>query len=373
MKSTRLVFTICTCFLITVLLLFPQQMLLAAAKSIDLWFRFVLPSLFPFMAAVGILIRLGAAHTMGLALHPIMKPLFGLRGVCAFPFLLGLISGYPVGAKITVTLYEEGVLTKEEAQHILSFSNNPGPLFVIGTVGTALLKNPMWGYFMMLCIFLSAITTGILFRFGCKAKENKKNNLPIIRKKDVPSFGIVLEQSIADAMETILQIGGFILFFGVLIEAFVVTGIFSMVTQCLSFLIPLPQPLLSAILSGILEMTNGAALLSHADCSMLCRLISITAVLSFGGLSILGQTLGIIGKIPVSPKIYLFSKILNALFASFYIILLYPTFKKGVQKAVPAIHFISGTASPYTFYFILCILFFFMVFAWGIYTTQKRN
>ena len=52
----------------------------------------------------------------------------------SFPFIMGIISGYPVGAKIVCNMRSEGKLSKVEAERLLSFTNNSGPLFIIGTV-----------------------------------------------------------------------------------------------------------------------------------------------------------------------------------------------------------------------------------------------
>lgn len=137
MKARSILLTIATLFLLYCLLCFPQALLQKSIQSVDLWFHNVLPSLFPFLTATGILIRLGVAHKIGHFFQPIMKPLFGISGICAFPLILGMISGYPSGAKITVTLCQKNALSQKDAQRILSFCNNAGPLFVVGTVGTA--------------------------------------------------------------------------------------------------------------------------------------------------------------------------------------------------------------------------------------------
>ena len=132
MKKTSFVVSIFVVFLIYSLLRYPSAMLSASAECITLWLTKVFPSLFPFMAACGILLRIGAAERIGRFLTPLMKPLFGLSGIAAFPFFLGILSGYPMGAKITAQLYENKQIDLDEAQHILTFSNNPGPLFLIG-------------------------------------------------------------------------------------------------------------------------------------------------------------------------------------------------------------------------------------------------
>ena len=165
MKKISVFFGFCACFLIYALLRFPSAMLAASTESIQLWLTRVFPSLFPFMVACGILLRIGAAERMGGLLHPLMKPLFGLDGIATFPFFLGILSGYPMGAKITAQLYENKQITLDEAQHILVFSNNPGPLFLVGTIGAGFFGMPFFGYLLLISSFLGAVLTGILWRF----------------------------------------------------------------------------------------------------------------------------------------------------------------------------------------------------------------
>ena len=78
MKLQNILLTISTLFLLFCLLCFPQALLQKSIESVDLWFNTVLPSLFPFLTATGILIRLGIAHKLGYIFQPIMKPIFGL-------------------------------------------------------------------------------------------------------------------------------------------------------------------------------------------------------------------------------------------------------------------------------------------------------
>ena len=67
-----------------------------------------------------------------------MNPLFNVPGEGSYAFIMGIISGYPVGAKIINKFVEEGTCTKSEAERMLAFTNNSGPLFIIGTVGISL-------------------------------------------------------------------------------------------------------------------------------------------------------------------------------------------------------------------------------------------
>ena len=214
MKKGTLLLGGCACFLIFALLCFPAEMLAASAEGVQLWLTKVFPSLFPFLVACGILLRIGAAQRMGAALRPLMQPLFHLPGIAAFPFFFGLLSGYPMGAKLTAQLYEQRQLSLADAQQLLAFSNCPGPLFLIGTVGVGFFGMPAFGYLLWLSAFLGAVATGILFR--------RKKFVPAFHSVSVPSCQTlteVLSASVADALRTILLIGGYLILFAVLSAA----------------------------------------------------------------------------------------------------------------------------------------------------------
>ena len=296
MKKGALLLGSCACFLIFALLCFPAEMLAASAKGVQLWLTKVFPSLFPFLVACGILLRIGAAQRMGAALRPLMQPLFHLPGIAAFPFFFGLLSGYPMGAKLTAQLYEQRQLSLADAQQLLAFSNCPGPLFLIGTVGVGFFGMPAFGYLLWLSAFLGAVATGILFR--------RKKSVPTFHSVSVPSCQTlteVLSASVADALRTILLIGGYLILFAVLSAAMEQAGLFSLLSRLLFFL-PLSTETLRGFCSGILEMTNGAHLLSLSPDGLRLRLTLVAFLVSFGGLSILGQTFGVLAAMPISKK-----------------------------------------------------------------------
>ena len=63
-----------------------------------------------------------------------MRPLFNVPGEGAYALLMGTISGYPVGAKVVTDLKEQGVCNDIECERLISFTNNSGPLFIVGLV-----------------------------------------------------------------------------------------------------------------------------------------------------------------------------------------------------------------------------------------------
>lgn len=60
-----------------------------------------------------------------------MRPLFNVPGEGSYALLMGIVSGYPIGAKIIVNLKEKGICNKIEAERLLAFTNNSSPLFII--------------------------------------------------------------------------------------------------------------------------------------------------------------------------------------------------------------------------------------------------
>lgn len=341
-------------FLIFALLRYPAEMLTASAESIQLWLTKVFPSLFPFMVACGLLLRMGTAERMGKILSPIMKPLFGLDGIAAFPFFLGILSGYPMGAKITAQLYEKKQITLKEAQHILVFSNNPGPLFLVGTIGAGFFGVALFGYLLLLSSFLGAVLTGILWRFSQMGNLSKKYSLPVTASSSLMD---ALAASVSDGVNTILLIGGYLILFGAVSAAMEQTGMFKVLSHLLFFL-PLSPESLHGFISGLLEMTNGAYLLSQAPDSLHLRLTLVAFLVSFGGLSILGQTFGVLSAVPINKKDYLKGKHLNALFSSLFCYCLYPFFVPKAQKAVPVFFSFTETAFTLSFLWLLPSVFF---------------
>ena len=91
------------------LVLFSKTNLTAAKNGLILWATAVVPSLFPFFVSTELLSYTSVIKHLGKWLNPIMRPLFNVPGEGAFAFLMGLISGYPVGAKIVSNFMEQGI------------------------------------------------------------------------------------------------------------------------------------------------------------------------------------------------------------------------------------------------------------------------
>ncbi len=331
---------------ILLLVIFSDTAVESASKGINLWLNVVFPSLFPFFVASEILYRTGFIKSLGILLEPIMRPLFNVPGCGSFALAMGVTSGYPVGAKLTANMREEGLLTKTESERLLSFTNNSGPLFIIGAVSVGMFNNPGIGFILLTCHILACLTVGILFRFygnrlnitkgieGNKILKRFKKELTNIKRVNL---GEVLGDSIISSINTMLAIGGFVTLFSVIINLLLDTGVIVLLSTHIELIISLSgvhRDLIAPVLSGFFEITTGINMISKIDgISFVQQLAAASLVLGWAGLSVHFQVYSIISKTDISIKPYLIGKLLQGIFAATYLSVIMTVFlMKGTKS-----------------------------------------
>jgi len=169
-----------TFFLFTIsLIIFSKSNIQAVKVSLNIWVNNVIPSLFPFFIATELLNNTNIPKTFGNIFNKIMRPAFNVPGIGAYALFMGIISGYPVGAKIVIDFRNQNLCTKEEAERLITFTNNSGPLFILGTVGITLFYDTSIGILLLFSHLLACITVGFIFRFW-KSNHKKKRNTNIL-------------------------------------------------------------------------------------------------------------------------------------------------------------------------------------------------
>ena len=98
------------------LLFFPDVSAAAAREGVALCLQTVLPSLFPFFVLSSLLVQSDVPRLLSRAMAGVMYPLFGVSGAGASALMLGLLGGYPVGARTVAELYGRGEIAREEAE-----------------------------------------------------------------------------------------------------------------------------------------------------------------------------------------------------------------------------------------------------------------
>ncbi len=307
------------------LLIFSSSNLPAVKSGLTLWATSVVPSLFPFFVSTELLMHTRIIYILGNILNNYMKPLFNIRGEGAFVLIMGIISGYPLGAKIASNFRKNNICSKEECERLLSFTNNSGPLFIVGTVGISMFGSSTIGILLLITHILACISVGIIFRFWKKNKSTNYNSIDFkINKKNVSfsNLGEILSDSITSSISTILLIGGFVVIFSSVISILKSSGIINIFSTCLSPLFSffnIDSSFISPLICGFLEITNGINSISQIAYKKISINIILTAfLLGFGGISVLLQVLSITSKTDLSIKPYIYGKLLQGIFASVY-------------------------------------------------------
>lgn len=245
----------------------------------------------------------------------------------AFALIMGWLSGYPVGTKIAVNFRENNICSKEECERLLSFTNNSGPLFIVGACGISLFGSSTIGLLLFITHILGALSVGILFRFWKRKKSNFKDynshkSDTKLQNITFSNLGEVLGNSIKSSISTILTIGGFIVFFSVILSILNSSKIINLIAIVFMPVfrgLHLPYELLDGFINGLFEITNGINLISLIKLKNISVNIILTSfLLGFGGISIFLQILSIVSKSDLSIKPYIIGKILHGFFAAFY-------------------------------------------------------
>lgn len=320
LKLKSLILPTIICLFIFLLIIFSRDNLSAAKSGLNLWANSVLPSLLPFFIATELLGYTNVVSMLGKLLNKLMRPIFNVPGEGAFALLMGMISGYPVGAKIVANLKERHLCTSIEAERLLAFTNNSGPLFIVGTVGIGLFYSYSIGILLFVTHLLSSLTVGFLFRWWGKSKEKiyRTDEYALDTNLSVYNLGEILSKSILNSINTILVIGGFVVLFSIIISMLQTSHILFIISKIFG-IFRIPPYLSMSLITGFLEVTNGISFLSTLEnISIHLQITLCSFILGFGGFSVLLQVLSITSKSKISIKPYFIGKLLQAFFAAFY-------------------------------------------------------
>lgn len=293
----------------------PEVYITSCLNGIMVWATVVLPALLPFMFFTKTLTELGVADILA-SKFKLFPKIFKVPSLAIYVFILSILSGYPVGAKIVADLYESGAISKEEAYKITTFTSNSGPMFVLGSVGIGMLTSRKLGIIILISHILGALINGLIYR-------NHKENSTEINKKIIEKNNLSIGDLMWNTVHSVLIIGGFIALFFVIIEIINNLNIFSPISNLFSKIFNCDANIFTAIFNGIFEITRGCLDISKLGLSELVSGTLCTFIISFGGLATTMQALVFLKKFDMRFSFFIKQKITHAIFASvIYFILL---------------------------------------------------
>ncbi|MCL1851440.1 MAG: sporulation integral membrane protein YlbJ [Peptococcaceae bacterium] len=328
--------------LVGVMVAAPQEVVAGAAAGLSLWALCVLPALLPFFIVSDLLTELGAVDFLGALCEPLMRPVFRLPGCAAFVLAVVHTAGMPIGAALTSRLRESGQLSRIEGERLLAFSCNPSPGFMFGAVAGGMLGVPALGAVLAGSVYAANLIVGFVFRFyggrdkgGARGEKSAREGFSAraahgMRAVQLKrrSFGEILAASIKKNVAVLLQIGGYMVFFSVIIRMLKTMTVLALISHIPAKIAGLwgagaqmPESGLvlgtgaelgmEAVLTGLIEQTLGCRAVVDAMPTMAAQVGAIAFLMGFGGLCVFAQVSGFAAETDLRLRPFLAARLLH--------------------------------------------------------------
>ncbi|MWV43604.1 nucleoside recognition protein [Paenibacillus sp. HJL G12] len=303
----------------------PAPAFQASLQGLQLWWQIVFPALLPFLVLSEILIAYGWVHALGAWLEPLMNRLFKIPGIGGWVLAMGMTTGFPGGAQAAKQLYDQGDLSATDANKLAALSHFCNPMLILIVIATGLMHEPTAGYIILAVHWLSGLLAFLLagrngpfskeasipHASAKDAKESKGNvkrsllyrsiqSAKRARAKDGRGFGRLLGDSVTNAVQTLMMVGGYIIIFAVVVQ---ITGRF------------MPGQLPPYAVSGLFEVHLGAREASTAMLSDRLQWSIISALLGFSGISAILQSMSVLRKAGIHWLRFTLIRLLHGLVA----------------------------------------------------------
>ncbi|OPJ61770.1 sporulation integral membrane protein YlbJ [Clostridium oryzae] len=303
---------LCSCTIIF-FVLFPKLCMESTLAGAKLFFTSVFPSLFPFLIICNLLIEYNGVNIYAKYLGRLLcKPLH-LPTSSSIVVIISMLCGYPLGAKYSCDLYEKGTIDKETCQRMLNIASNASPIFIIGTLGNSMFKNSTIGFIILCSNYLSCILMSFFI-----SPPVSFTYIPAHSEKNIntPNIGSAIKKSIENAIRSSISIGGYIIFFAVLIDIINYNFFLDFFIMKFSFNSHVYIVLKSLIL-GSIEFTKGCKMISLINMAIEYKCVLASFLMCFSGLSVISQVYSFMYVFPeLSISKYIKRKFIQGLFAS---------------------------------------------------------
>lgn len=273
--------------LLGVILLKPSFVMQEVIMAMNAFITKYFPAVFPIYIITDLLINYHFPLKLAKKLQFFCKKVFHCDGNALFVILMSMISGFPSGAKYTRKMLDDGMISLNTANYLITFTHFSNPLFILGTC-FLITKNRALTVAILICHFLANGIIAFVIR-PKKLEESEKLNL-----KSVPlPFVKALSNSIYSTFQLMFLILGTSILF------FILSGVLSFSLKGAPY---------AYLLTGILELTKGILALPPS-LSLFMKGSIILLFLSFGSLSIHMQVLSILKDTNIQYRNFLLGRI----------------------------------------------------------------
>ena len=284
----------------------PEPCAAGAAEGLLLSSRVLIPSLFPMTVCT--LFITGSGIFSGLnRLSRITQKLFGLSADELMIFILSLIGGYPIGAKLLNEAVNEKRISPKKAGFMLCYCVNSGPAFAVLAVGAGMYSSKTVGFALLAAHLLPSVIMCFLFSFFIKKSTAKAVTLKHTGVAD--NF----VSAVSGASGALLSICAWVIFFSAVGEYIIL------------YAVRFPGLKYAA---RPLEVTNAVAG---------TRSLPLTAfLLGFAGIGIWCQILSVGKAVKINFPLFLLSRIFHGLLSVLFLRVILKVFKITVNAAAKA-------------------------------------
>lgn len=311
--KTLLTFLISSLFA-GLILLFSDAARLGVLNGLKLCVSTIIPSLFLFTAVMLFVASSGVLRKMVRYIDPLSKFIFNLSGEQTAVMLMSFAAGYPVGARLTAELYDNGKVSKETATRMLDFCINAGPAFILLAVGEVTLGSRADGVRLLFAHILSSLLTAIISGQIIKIydkKDSQKTNCNI----NIPDKSIsdAFVDSVSAAAMTMLSVSAFVVLF---------SGIGEIIGS-----LALPVKI-RIFLRSALEVTVGINFCTRAT------LTHAAFLLGFSGISVIFQVIATAKSFKPNPLRILLLRVWHGAFSAFIIFILEKLYPRNIETVL---------------------------------------
>lgn len=243
------------------LLIFPQYASEPTRFALEFCARTLIPSLFIYTVLAKTVISTSLVQRLSARI-----------GIIPITLIIGTLCGCPIGAKISLSLYEGRRIDKKFAEFLCSFTNNASTSFVLGFVGNELYGDVFIGVRLLVYQLISSLITALIMKKILYGNEKLPHVCATLSQR------ITLSNALADGAMTMINIASSALFFIVvsnaLSHAFALSGVaLATVKSMLEF----SSGIAEAAKLGNLSLPITAFALGHCGASVAMQVKNVIA------------------------------------------------------------------------------------------------
>lgn len=293
------------------LLLFPQEIGGGIKNGLYISGESIIPALFPFMVLSTYVSASPYAPYLSKKINKFSRRLFNISGTGLTAVILGILGGYPIGAKIIEEFFKSGMITQNDARRTLSWCVNPSPAFVITAIGSFMLNSYKSGIIMYISVLAATLSIGVASRFTYDKGTSEPTQAAALSLDRTNIF----IYSVATASKSLLLICAWVVLF-----SSVCAGL-NVITQNEAVLL---------FTQSIAEVTTGckSAIQGNVSLPLIC------AILGFGGFAVIFQVAPYLQVCGYDLKLFICWRAVSGALSAFFcsaLLKIFPDAQTAVQ------------------------------------------